>query len=126
LLSAFGLAFVSGFGNGWLPDLLNSIKAAILLCPITIVSCGSFGFLAGVGGSSWIYWRRRGITSTRKLLGKSAIAGLLWGVAFPFFDRIVNLPYSESFHVVQLLLCIPSGVTCALICALVFRKRFVA
>jgi RsiW-degrading membrane proteinase PrsW (M82 family) len=61
------------------PTVWDVGRATLLLCPITAVSCGSFGFLAGIAGSAAIYLRRRRIQGTKRLLIESAVAGFVLG-----------------------------------------------
>jgi|HubBroStandDraft_2_1064218.scaffolds.fasta_scaffold338459_1 hypothetical protein len=104
------------------PTVLDILRATFWLTPITAVSCGSFGFLAGIVGSALLDWRRLRIRSTRRLLIESGIVGFVLGFMFLFFDGAVN-PRSLSFS--EIILSAPTGMCCALLCALVFRRRFV-
>lgn len=104
------------------PTVLDILRAAFWLTPITAVSCGSFGFLAGVAGSALLDWRRQGIRSTQRLLIEAGIVGFVFGFGFLFFDAVVN---PRSLGAMQALLSAPVGMCCALLCALVFRHRFV-
>jgi hypothetical protein len=119
----------AGTGNGSPPRAFDLVKTVVLLSPITAVSCGSFGFLAGVAGSTWIYLRSRHIRSTKRLLVESAIAAPLLGGVFPLFDATVNSPSLRSIgnwiNPSQFLLCVVLSIPCALICAFFFRKRFI-
>jgi hypothetical protein len=104
------------------PTVLDILRAAFWLTPITAVSCGSFGFLAGIVGSTLLDWRRQRIRSTRRLLIESGIVGFVLGFTFLFFDGVVN---PRSLNSMAIILSTPVGVCCALVCALVFRRRFV-
>ena len=104
------------------PTLWEIGRTALLLCPITVVSCGSFGLLAGIAGSAVFQVRKRRIRTTKRLLVESSVAGFLLGFAFPFFDRLLNPPSLGSIYI---LLSGPIGVSCAVICGLTFRKHFV-
>jgi hypothetical protein len=124
LLSASLFALLSGFPPTPYtssPSILDIARATFLLCPITAVSCGSFGFLAGIAGGTAIYLRRRRIRSTRRLLIECAILGFLLGFLFPLFDHLLNPPSLDSMK----LLSAPAGVICALLCAFAFRRRIV-
>ena len=129
LISALAIALISSIGNGTRPNILEIGKTTFLLCPITVVSFGFFGFLAGVAGSAWIYFRKQRIHTTRRLLVESAIAGLLMGALFPFLDAAANsspiTSISPSRNPAQILLCLALSIACALLWAFVFRKRFV-
>jgi len=135
LASALFIAILTGLPIGPRPDLSNGPsvldigRTAFFLCAITVVSCGSFGFVAGVAGSAWLRFRKRRILSTKRLLGEAAVAGLLLGGIFPLFDGAVNSPSFQRIGVllnpIQMFFCVVFSIVCALICALVFRDRFI-
>jgi hypothetical protein len=123
--SAMLIATLSALGR--IPDTTSPtvpdiLRAAFWLTPITAVSCGSFGFLAGIAGSALLDWRRPRIRSTGRLLIESGIVGFVFGFGFLFFDAVVN---PRSLGAMQALLSAPVGMCCALVCALAFRRRFV-
>jgi membrane associated rhomboid family serine protease len=147
VVSALTIALLSGVGTedvvvirgvgvkqqapsirSWLPNPLEVGKAAALLCPITAVSCGSFGLLAGLAGGALIYRRRRRIRSTKRLLFESAIVGFILGCLFPVFDVLMNraLGILHGGSGASVVIAPAVGILCALLCALVFRKRFTA
>lgn len=129
LLSAVALALASPLPRGWSPDIGQVLRVTPLLLPITFVSFGSYGFLAGFAGSAWINRRRKRIWSMKRLLLHCLALGFLFTVAFPFFDILWNLLLSAStYHrsPLQLLSCMPIGMTCALSTAMVFRKHLIA
>lgn len=103
------------------PSVFEMAKTAILLCPITAVSCGPFGLLSGLLGSALLSLRKRRIRSIRRLLIEAGIVGFVLGFFFPFFDRLVSQSYANGF---QMLLSAPAGTLCALFCAVLFRHRF--
>ncbi len=124
-ISALIFAVVVGAGTEWdpsretrrtFPNLFEVIKAAALLCPITAVTCGSFGLLAGVTGALWMCFRKPHIRSSRRFLLETAITGSLLGGFFPVFRGPTD-PIPAS-------VCIGLGCLCAVLCALAFRKRF--
>jgi hypothetical protein len=124
-----GLPLGPGSGQTGGPGVLDILRAALLLCAITVVSCGSYGFLAGVAGSQWLLLRKRRIHSTKRLLVESSLVGFFLGVLFPWFDGFVNW-HRFGFgiggtSVIQLIFCPLLGLTCALVCALVFRKNLI-
>jgi hypothetical protein len=123
-----GLPLGQGSSQTSGPSALDLLRTTLLLFPIIIVSCGSFGFLAGAAGGRWLLFRRPRIHSTKRLLFEAALAGFLLGFRFPWFDALVS---SQGFGVggmgvIQLVLCPVVGLTCALVCALVFRTHFIA
>jgi hypothetical protein len=123
--SAMLIATLSALGR--IPDTTSPtvpdiLRAAFWLTPITAVSCGSFGFLAGIAGSALLDWRRPRIRSTGRLLIESGIVGFVLGFTFLFFDAAVN---PRSSHGMDIILSAPTGMCCALVCALAFRRRFV-
>ncbi|HWO31840.1 MAG TPA: hypothetical protein VNO32_23845 [Candidatus Acidoferrum sp.] len=75
-----------------------------------------------IAGGALLSLRRRHIHTIYKLLIESAIVGFLLGLAYPFFDRLVNGPLLNGW---AMLLSAPVGVCCALVCALTFSDRFV-
>jgi hypothetical protein len=95
------------------PSVWDIGRATLLLLPIIGVSCGSYGFLAGMAGGALLTLRRRHIHSIQRLLIESATTGFLLGVAFPFFDRLMN---NESTNVGSMLLAAPSGTHRHLLC----------
>jgi len=112
--------------QSWHP--IQFLKAAAWLTPLTAISCGSFGLFAGLAGSSLMYLRARRVRSPRRFVVEAAILGFLLACLFPFFDvwtgqvqGIRDLGYT-AFD----LLAPFFGSLCAFICALVFRKRFLA
>jgi hypothetical protein len=135
VISALTFAVLSALPTGPRPDLttrpstLDIARTALLLCAITAVSCGSFGFLSGAAGSIWLCWRRRRIRSVKRLLAEAGIAGFLLGALFPFFDNLVTarrFSTSTLLSPIQFLLSPALGVVCALACVLVFHKYFIA
>jgi hypothetical protein len=120
--SALMIAVFTPLTGGTVPNAWSIAKTTLLLCPITAVSCGSYGLLAGIAGGAFLNLRRRRVQSTKRLLIESAIAGFLLGFFFPLFDRAMNPP---SLSGMQILLSAPIGMCCALVCALTFRNRFV-
>ena len=60
----------------------------------------------------------------KRLVAEAAIAGLLLGVLFPFFDTALNAPHLTRIAYLsyfQLVLCPVLGA----ICAFAFRRNFV-
>src|ERR1700690_1178156 len=114
--------FASQEGGATLPIPIGHLwevgRATVLLCPITIVSCGWFGFVAGAAGAILLFFRRRSIRSTKRLVVESAAAGLMLGAIFPLADGRATVPHA--------VLCMLCGSVCGSICAGVFRKRFSA
>jgi hypothetical protein len=112
------------------PSALDIVKTTVLLCAITVVSCGSFGFMAGVAGSAWLCFRRKHILSTKRLLVEAAVAGFLLGMLYPVFDSAMNSPHFQKpgvfMNPIQIFFSVVLCTAWALICALVFRKRFIA
>lgn len=104
------------------PKIWEIVRTVLLLIPITAVSCGSFGLLAGLAGSALLSLRAPNIHSHNRFLIESSIAGFLLGLAFPLFDRLIN-PFSSNLA--QTLLSAPIGLGCAAVCALVLGHRFV-
>ena len=132
VVSAFTIALLSAFatrGGDSFPGPWDIAKSSLLLCSITAVSCGSFGFFAGLTGGTVLYARRRRIRSIRRFLIESALAGMVLGCMFPFFDATANSRSFESFrlwlHPAQIVFCVPVGITCALVCALVVRGHVI-
>ena len=129
LAPALAITFLSGLRNGSLLHPLDAAETVLLLCPVTAVSCGPFGLLAGVAGGTAIYVRRMRIHSSKRLLAESAIAGSLMGCLFPFFDAAMNSYFLKSFQPFvipgQIFLYPVLGIPCALICALVFRSYLI-
>lgn len=126
---ALAITLLTGLYSGSLLHPLDSGETILLLCPITAVSCGPFGVLAGVAGGTAIYLSRKRIHSTLRLLLESATLGLLLSCLFPFFDAAFNRLFHQSFELfvipMQIVLYPVLGVLCALICALTFRNRFI-
>ncbi|HME36135.1 MAG TPA: hypothetical protein VKF84_12940 [Candidatus Sulfotelmatobacter sp.] len=132
VVSALAIALFSAFATRGGDSSLGAwdiAKSSLLLCSITAVSCGSFGFLAGLAGGTVLYARRRRIRSIKRFLIESALAGMVLGCMFPVFDAAVNSPSFGSFRLwlnpAQIVFCVPAGITCALICALAFRRRVI-
>jgi len=103
------------------PSVLEILESAALLCPITAVSAGSFGLLAGISGGAVLRLRKQRIRSTKRLLLEASIIGCLLSFLFPFFDRLLN---PTSVNSMYLIMSIPIGVICAVLCAFTFRHRF--
>jgi len=127
-IAAFMIALTSDAGTeydpganptsppGQLPNLWELGKTAILLCPITAVSYGSFGLLAGGLGGALVFRRRRRIHSLRRLLAEAGAMGLLLAVFFPLLH--VTMTWAQVF------VCVMLGAPCAMVCAFVFRGHF--
>ncbi len=102
------------------PGIFDFLTAVMLLLPITIVSFGSYGFIAGLIGGACLYVRRQRFTTTKRLLAEAAIFGVAASIAFPFYDHLWNregpAPLLYGF-------AIPVGISCGLITARFFRKR---
>jgi hypothetical protein len=103
----------------WFPDPLEFVKAALLLCPITAVSCGSYGMAAGMAGGIAMCFRRRRILASGCYFREAAVAGFLIGVSILFIDGLLNWG-SGLFS----LLAPVFGALFALLSAMVFRKRY--
>jgi len=132
LFSAATIELLAAFAdrvNGSTPRLWDIAKATVLLCAITIVPAGSFGFLAAVVAGTVLYLRRDRIRSVRRLLVESSAAGLVMGCLFPVFDAAVNSLAVPSFRSwlsrYELVFCVPVAVLCAVLSALLFRKHVV-
>ncbi|MCU1283713.1 MAG: hypothetical protein JWO13_63 [Acidobacteriales bacterium] len=112
------------------PNVLEILKNALLVSPITAVSFGPYGLLAGMVWSRWVYHRKHLIRTNRRLLLESAILGFVFGILFPFFDGLLYLRPLNDFRIwlspMGVLLCWILSVTCALTCALFFRKSALA
>ncbi len=106
------------------PGVLDIARTTLLLCPITAVACGFFGFLGGLAGGGILALRRKQMQSTRRLLIESAIIGLILGSVFPFYDELVNR--WAYLNRTQIFLSAPAGALCALACAFAFRGRFIS
>jgi hypothetical protein len=126
---ALATTLLTGVRNGSLLHPLDAAETALLLLPITAVSCGTFGLLAGIVGGTAIYLRRRRVHSSKRLLVESAISGFLMSCLFPFFDAAVNSLFLRSFQLWvipgQIILYPVLGIPCALTRALVVRKYFI-
>jgi len=126
VVSALAITLWSGAGVPSKPLELG--KTVILLCPITAVSCGSFGLLAGLAGATLIYLRRRRLRSTKRFLVEAAVIGFVLAFFFPEFDvlmsRVQGFLYYSGPAVVALTPAF--GIPCGLICALIFRNGFMA
>jgi hypothetical protein len=132
LISALVIALLNGAGTsynlapggrspilqilGLIPNPWEVAKTTVLLCPITAVSCGFFGLLAGLVGATLMSFRRGRVRSSRRYLMETAILGFLLAGLFPVLDGWMN--GAQGF------LCMLIGIPCALISALAFRKRF--
>jgi hypothetical protein len=128
LLAAFLATFISAFlftilsavrpivgslsPSGW-----DITKSTFLLLPITLVSCGSYGLAAGIVGGAFLIRRTPHTRSTGRLMIESAVAGLVLGFGFPFFDHLLS-QYGTGWDVI---LAPATGMLCAIICALSFR-----
>lgn len=104
------------------PPVWDIIKAAILLVPITAVSCGPYGLLTGTVGAALLKLRRSRIRSARRLALEAAILGFLLGFFFPFFDGLMNRGGTNGM---QIVFSAPVGMLCAIICALTLRTHLV-
>jgi hypothetical protein len=130
VLSAGTIALFTGTGTleewghagettrSWIPNPIEVGKAAVLLCPITVVLCGPFGLAAGIAGASLLYLRRRRVHSTRWLMVEAATLGFLLGCLCPVLARPFFL--GGLFMLIRPFF----GVACAIICARVFRDNF--
>ena len=136
LVSALAVAIVSGAGTdasylwGWAavssrltPSLWDLVKATVLLLPITGVSCGPFGVMAGMVGA-WVMRRRRASTrSRRQYFSRAAWLGLFLGFVFPFYDLAMNR-FGVRGATVLVLTAPFFGIMCALVTARVFRGHY--
>jgi hypothetical protein len=109
------------------PTMADIVKSIALMCVITSVSFGVFGFLAGFAGALWLRFRRNKIKSKRRLFVEAAIVGLLAAVIFPFFDAAMNLAAVGAFRPsAQAMMSLPFSIVCATLCAFALRRRFLA
>jgi hypothetical protein len=112
--------------HSWHP--LELAEAALWLCPFTAITCGSFGLLAGIAGSGLMCLRARRIRSTKRFVAETAILGFALGCLFVVRDGWAvywqQIPFL-SFGALEML-GPPFGGLCAFLCALSFRKRFLA
>lgn len=89
LVSALVFALISGAGTDseavgfTFPNLLEVSKAAILLCPITAVSCGFPGLIVGIAGAAVAFRKRGEFQVTSRFLFKSVMVGLLLAAFWP-------------------------------------------
>lgn len=111
------------------PTLWDVAKATLLLCTLTVVWWGPFGFLAGALGASVLHLRKATVRTFRRLLIESAGCGLLAALLFTLYDAAVN---SWSLREIQYfgpplhwfaisILCLGGSV----VFAVAFRKLFV-
>jgi len=133
LLSALTIELLTATatrGGDSAPRVGDVAKATALLCAITVVPSGSFGFLAGVAGGAVLYMRRKRIRSVRRFLTESAAVGLVLGCLFPVFDAAVNAlsvrSYRSWLNPFELIYCVPVAIASALLCALVLRRHMVS
>jgi hypothetical protein len=95
-----------------IPNQWEVAKATVLLCPITAVSYGFFGLLAGVAGGALAHLRNRH-TAARGFAVAVAVAGFLLAcVLLTALNRVHGM------------LCVFLGTPSAWICVRAFRKRF--
>jgi nitrate reductase gamma subunit len=129
VVPAVAIEFFATLDNRAWPSPLHFLATVLLLCPITAVSCGLFGAVAGILGGSVLYLRRIRIRSVKRLLLESGVAGLVFGLLYLPVDAAANSPSLKSFRPSmdprQMTLTLPLAILCAVICALFFRKRFV-
>jgi hypothetical protein len=133
VLSALGIAGLTSLAlitqpQTIAPSIADILKITLLLSLITVVSCGSYGFFAGVVGSAWLRFRRSHLRTTKRLLVEAVIAGFLLSLIFPWFDMTINFKFARSTRGFltggEYLLCWGVGIVSATVCAYVFRKNF--
>jgi membrane associated rhomboid family serine protease len=138
VLSALMIALINGAGTSapeyrpgvnpdpsirnYVPNPIELAKTSLLLCPITAVSYGWFGALAGLVSATFLHLRRRRIRSNKRLILEAAIFGVILGCLYPFFVAWSGQWESPLF----LLAFIFVGGICAAMCAAVLRNRFLA
>jgi hypothetical protein len=96
-------------------------KAILWLSPLTAITCGWFGLLAGFIGGVFMCLRGPRVTTGRFLI-EISLLGLPLACLFPVLDALVNGPGTLLPHGLFLLVVV-SGLLCAFICALVFHQR---
>ena len=132
LLTAVAMAWFSGSGyehqfqggqgsQAFYP--LQFAGSALWLCYFAALNVGPFGFLSGFAGAFYMKHRLRLFLSSRRFVAESAATGLIFGILFPFYDAISS---PVGFAPAETLLAPFFGGISAAICALVFRKRFLA
>ena len=73
LFSSFAIEILAVLGRGGnsCPGVWDIAGATLFLCAITVVSCGPFGFVAGIVGGVILYLRRRRIRSEKTSVTRS-------------------------------------------------------
>lgn len=126
--TGIGLAQKQEWTHRSFPDLWELVKAAVWLWPITAVSCGSFGLLAGSAGGALMYARAKRIRSLKRFLLESVVLGIVLALGFPYCDfamdsaQGIRIEFYPQFDFLAPVL----GGASALICAAALRKRFIS
>jgi hypothetical protein len=129
VLSALAFRLLLALHAGAVPTLLDIGKSTLLLSPITAVSFGFYGMVAGAVWSVYISLSNGRVRSSKRFFAESVSIGLLLALIFPFVDGFVQSASAGKFRLwlnpVEMLLGILLSVPCSLACAFVFRKRFI-
>lgn len=106
----------------YVPNPIELAKTTVLLCPISAVSYGWFGFVTGLGVAALLSLRRRRIRSNKRLIIEATIFGIILGCLYPVF-----VSWSGQWESPLLLVVFPFlGGICAAVSAAAFRERFVS
>lgn len=107
LAASLGYVLSSGAGIEWdsppVPNLITVLVSVCLLCPITAVSCGPFGLLAGLVGSVFVLAWRREIRVTRPFLVNTVTAGLLLAAFYSLPGEWNNWPQKRGCRMLAVL-----------------------
>jgi hypothetical protein len=108
------------------PGLWDILKSTVLLCPITIVWYGPFGFVAGSIWAALANWRGYKIRSVKRVLASCCLYGLFASFIFPFYDAFAQFQplHDIRYSLPQLPVVVFFCILSSLIGAFVFRKRF--
>jgi hypothetical protein len=98
-------------------------EAVAIMCLFTFIPAGTFGFLCGVLGSSYLLLRIRSVTFGMRLLGEVAFLGILLASLFPLFHALMGWgPKGDWLNWKGFAFSAAVGCSTALLYAAVFRN----
>ena len=121
-ISAALITFLYAAPNAKFSGAGDIARAILVMCAFTAVPAGSFGFIAGILGASWLRVRAPHIRSKLHLLAESLAIGLVLSLVFPALHSVMNWGTNrpELIGVKEFAFSLAVGIPCTVLFVLIF------